>query len=87
MAPLSVIGFSVSVIPILFSTSFTPGGVGVTQAWNVASLNGVASSTDATAYSVAQQLVQAGKVLDIPVQDHVIIGRGRYISFAEAGLL
>ena len=38
-------------------TSFTPGGVGVTQAWNVASLQGVASSTDATAYSVAQQLV------------------------------
>ena len=38
-------------------TSFTPGGVGVQQAWNVASLNGVASSTDATAYSLAQQLV------------------------------
>jgi uncharacterized membrane protein YbhN (UPF0104 family) len=38
-------------------TSVTPGGVGVTQAWNVASLKGVASSTDATAYSVAQQLV------------------------------
>ena len=38
-------------------TSFTPGGVGVTQAWNVASLKGVASSADATAYSVAQQLV------------------------------
>jgi uncharacterized membrane protein YbhN (UPF0104 family) len=38
-------------------TSVTPGGVGVTQAWNVASLKGVASSTDATAYSIAQQLV------------------------------
>jgi uncharacterized membrane protein YbhN (UPF0104 family) len=38
-------------------TSFTPGGVGVTQAWNVASLSHVASPTDATAYSVAQQLV------------------------------
>jgi uncharacterized membrane protein YbhN (UPF0104 family) len=38
-------------------TSFTPGGVGVTQAWNVASLQGVASSQQATAYSVAQQLV------------------------------
>ena len=38
-------------------TSVTPGGVGVTQAWNVASLSGVASATDATAYSVAQQLV------------------------------
>jgi DNA repair protein RadC len=36
---------------------------------------------------VTEQLVQAGKLLDIPVQDHVIIGRGRYMSFAEAGLL
>jgi uncharacterized membrane protein YbhN (UPF0104 family) len=38
-------------------TSFTPGGVGVTQAWNVASLNGVTDPSTATAYSVAQQLV------------------------------
>jgi DNA repair protein RadC len=34
-----------------------------------------------------EQLVQAGRLLDIPVQDHIIVGRGRYISFAEAGLL
>ncbi len=38
-------------------TSVTPGGAGVTQAFNVASLKGVASPTDAAAYSVAQQLV------------------------------
>jgi len=38
-------------------TSVTPGGVGVTQAWNVASLQGVTDSATATAYSVAQQLV------------------------------
>jgi uncharacterized membrane protein YbhN (UPF0104 family) len=38
-------------------TSFTPGGVGVQQAFNVASLNGVTDSTTATAYSAAQQLV------------------------------
>jgi uncharacterized membrane protein YbhN (UPF0104 family) len=38
-------------------TSVTPGGVGVTQAWNVASLSHVASSSQATAYSIAQQLV------------------------------
>jgi uncharacterized membrane protein YbhN (UPF0104 family) len=38
-------------------TSVTPGGAGVTQAFNVASLNGIASPQDATAYSVAQQLV------------------------------
>jgi len=38
-------------------TSVTPGGVGVNQAFNVASLNAVTDSTTATAYSVAQQLV------------------------------
>ena len=39
------------------TTSVTPGGAGVTQAFNVASLKGVTSSANATAYSVAQQLV------------------------------
>ena len=38
-------------------TSVTPGGAGVNQAFNVASLNGVTDATTATAYSVAQQLV------------------------------
>jgi uncharacterized membrane protein YbhN (UPF0104 family) len=38
-------------------TSVTPGGAGVNQAFNVASLNGITSATTATAYSVAQQLV------------------------------
>jgi hypothetical protein len=38
-------------------TSVTPGGAGVNQAFNVASLNGVATPNEATAYSVAQQLV------------------------------
>ncbi|HSC33185.1 MAG TPA: DNA repair protein RadC [Gemmatimonadaceae bacterium] len=36
---------------------------------------------------VTEQLVSAGRLLDIPVHDHVIIGRGRYVSFAETGLL
>jgi len=38
-------------------TSVTPGGAGVTQGFNVLSLKGVTSSANATAYSVAQQLV------------------------------
>jgi DNA repair protein RadC len=37
--------------------------------------------------AVTEQLAAAGRVLDIPVHDHIIIGRGRYTSFAEAGLL
>ncbi|MGO9888737.1 MAG: lysylphosphatidylglycerol synthase domain-containing protein [Solirubrobacteraceae bacterium] len=39
------------------SLSFTPGGVGVTQALNVVVLEGTTSTANATAYSVAQQLI------------------------------
>jgi len=38
-------------------TSVTPGGAGVNQAFNVASLKGITDPTTATAYSVTQQLV------------------------------
>lgn len=37
--------------------------------------------------AITAQLVAAGKLLDIPVADHVVIGRGRYLSFSEAGIL
>src|SRR5689334_13579845 len=37
--------------------------------------------------TVTEQLAAAGRLLDIPVHDHVIVGRGRYVSFAEAGLI
>jgi len=37
--------------------------------------------------AITSQLVAAGRLLDIPIQDHLIIGRGRFLSFAEAGLL
>jgi uncharacterized membrane protein YbhN (UPF0104 family) len=39
------------------SLSVTPGGVGVTQALNVVVLESVTSASNATAYSVAQQLI------------------------------
>ena len=37
--------------------------------------------------AVTRQLVDAGRLLDVPVYDHVVIGGGRFVSFAEAGLL
>ena len=37
--------------------------------------------------AVTRQLVDAGRLLDLPVYDHVIVGGERYVSFAEAGLL
>lgn len=36
---------------------------------------------------VTEQLVKAGKIMDIPVLDHVILGNNRYSSLKEKGLL
>jgi DNA repair protein RadC len=36
---------------------------------------------------VTSQLVSAGKLLGIDVLDHIIVGRGRFTSFAESGIL
>jgi DNA repair protein RadC len=37
--------------------------------------------------TVTAQLVSAGRMLGIPVLDHVVVGDGCYVSFVEAGLL
>ncbi|MEO5510453.1 MAG: DNA repair protein RadC [Longimicrobiales bacterium] len=36
---------------------------------------------------VTRQLAEAGRIIGIPVIDHVVIGDARYVSFVEAGLL
>lgn len=37
--------------------------------------------------AITSQLVAGGRLLDIPVQDHIVVGDGRFVSFAEAGLM
>jgi DNA repair protein RadC len=36
---------------------------------------------------LTRQLVECARLLDFRIHDHVIVGRGRYVSFAEKGLL
>lgn len=36
---------------------------------------------------VTEQLVAVGRLVGIPVLDHVVVGDGRYVSFVEMGLL
>jgi DNA repair protein RadC len=36
---------------------------------------------------VTRQLAEAGRIIGIPVIDHVVVGDARYVSFVEAGLL
>jgi DNA repair protein RadC len=37
--------------------------------------------------NLTRALVEAGRIIDIPVQDHIIIGGETYFSFSESGLL
>lgn len=37
--------------------------------------------------AVTRQLVEAGRLLDLPVYDHVIVAGDRFVSFASTGLL
>jgi DNA repair protein RadC len=37
--------------------------------------------------AVTRQLVEAGRLLDLPVYDHVIVAGDRFLSFVTAGLL
>ena len=36
--------------------------------------------------NVTRQIAQAGKLLDVDVLDHIIIGRQRFVSLKERGL-
>lgn len=36
---------------------------------------------------LTKHLVEAGKIIDIPVLDHVIVGQGRYVSLKESGVI
>ena len=44
----------------------------------------VSPSADDTA--VTRAMVQAGKLLDISVLDHLVIGQGKWVSLKERGL-
>ena len=37
--------------------------------------------------AVTQRLVKAGKVMDIPVLDHIILGNNRFISLKEKNMM
>jgi DNA repair protein RadC len=68
----------------VFRLAIAEGAAGIVVVHNHPSGDPTPSADDR---KVTQQLVEAGKILDILVYDHVVIGNGRYVSFAEAGLL
>ncbi len=69
----------------VFRLAIIHGAAGLIVAHNHPSGDPAPSADDK---AVTAQLVEAGRLLDIPIYDHVIIGDdGRFFSFAEAGLI
>ncbi len=68
----------------VFRSAILAGAAGIIIAHNHPSGDPTPSADDR---SVTRQLIDAGRLLDIPVYDHLIVAGQRYVSFAEAGLL
>jgi DNA repair protein RadC len=68
----------------VFRAAIAEAAAGIIVVHNHPSGNPAPSDDDR---AVTRQLVKAGRMLDIPVHDHVVVGGERYFSFAEAGLL
>lgn len=68
----------------VYRLAIVHGAAGLIVAHNHPSGNPAPSADDK---AMTAQLADAGRLLDIPLYDHVIITDGSYFSFAEAGLL
>lgn len=68
----------------VFRAAIVAGAAAIILAHNHPSGDPTPSADDKM---VTGQLVAAGRMLDLPVHDHLICGAGTYVSFAEAGLL
>jgi DNA repair protein RadC len=68
----------------VFRLSIAYGAAALVLAHNHPSGDPTPSAEDR---AVTRQMVDAGRLLDVAVMDHIIVGGDRYVSFAETGLL
>lgn len=68
----------------VFRPAILAGAAAIIVAHNHPSGDSTPSAEDKV---VTKQLVSAGKLLDIPVHDHLVVGDGNYTSFASLGLI
>jgi DNA repair protein RadC len=68
----------------VFRLAIAFGAAGIIVAHNHPSGDPTPSADDR---AITRQLVDAGRLLDIPVYDHLVLGTERYLSFADSGLL
>ena len=68
----------------VFRAAIAEAAAGIIVVHNHPSGDPTPSAEDRT---VTRQLADAGRLLDLPLYDHVVIAGDRYVSFATAGLL
>lgn len=69
---------------IIFQFALLGNASGIILAHNHPSGNMMASEADK---HVTRKIVEAGKVLEIQVLDHIILGPERYMSFSDEGMM
>ena len=69
---------------IIFGKSLALGAAAIVLVHNHPSGNSKPSQSD---INLTNNLVKAGKFLDLPVLDHIIIAGKSYISFTDSGLI
>ena len=68
----------------VFRVAIENGAAAVLVAHNHPSGNPEPSTED---LEITRQLAESGKILGIPLHDHLIIAGNRFVSFAERGLI
>jgi DNA repair protein RadC len=68
----------------VFRAAIAEAAAGIIVAHNHPSGDPTPSADDR---AVTRQLAEAGRILDMPLYDHIVIGSGRYVSFSESGML
>jgi DNA repair protein RadC len=68
----------------VFRGAIVATSVAIIAAHNHPSGNPEPSSEDV---AITKQLVESGKILGIPLQDHIIFAESQYSSFAERGMI
>jgi len=68
----------------VFRAAIAEAAAGIIVVHNHPSGDPTPSAEDRT---VTRQLMEAGRLLDLPLYDHVVIAGDRFVSFATAGLL
>lgn len=68
----------------VFRGAIIATSAGIIVAHNHPSENAEPSQED---IAITKQLVDGGKILGLPVHDHIIFGGQQFVSFAERGLL